>query len=68
MEHAFDFFKPNLSFPFPAVDGHYSNVCYLKALDSCYQLFCSKVFKQTKEEFSVDKADFVVFHSPYDKL
>lgn len=41
-EHAYDFYKPNLSSPYPVVDGHYSNLCYLKSLDACYQLFVKK--------------------------
>jgi hydroxymethylglutaryl-CoA synthase len=60
-EHAWDFFKPNLSSPYPGlpfgcllmvwflyarlcsvVDGHYSNVCYLRSLDQCFAKYCAK--------------------------
>lgn len=68
MEHVYDFYKPDLSSPFPVVDGHLSNACYLRALDKCYISFCSKYKKRTGKSFSLDMADYVVFHSPYNKL
>ena len=40
-----DFYKANFDSPYPIVDGHKSNKCYLTALDNCYQLFKTK-FKQ----------------------
>jgi hydroxymethylglutaryl-CoA synthase len=39
MEHAWDFYKPNLESEYPVVDGKASVVCYLRALDSCYNLY-----------------------------
>jgi hydroxymethylglutaryl-CoA synthase len=42
MAHAYDFYKPDLMSEYPIVDGKLSVQCYLKALDYCYQLFCSK--------------------------
>jgi hypothetical protein len=42
MAHAYDFYKPDLMSEYPTVDGKLSVLCYLKALDYCYQLFCSK--------------------------
>jgi hydroxymethylglutaryl-CoA synthase len=68
MEHVYDFFKPNLSSPYPVVDGKFSNACYLRALDRCYQRFCAKFEAAHKTRFELARADFVVFHAPYNKL
>ncbi|CEO99191.1 Hydroxymethylglutaryl-CoA synthase [Plasmodiophora brassicae] len=67
MEHAYDFYKPNLMSPHPVVDGHLSNMCYLKSLDQCYQRY---VRKSPLGSFSVvgGDADYAVFHAPYNKL
>lgn len=64
MADAYDFYKPHLHSEYPVVFGHESNVCYLSALDSCYEKFCEK----RDGEFSLADADHVVFHSPYNKL
>jgi 3-hydroxy-3-methylglutaryl CoA synthase len=45
MEHVYDFYKPNLSSEFPEVDGPLTIVCYLRALDMCYQRYLSKLEK-----------------------
>ena len=42
MEHAWDFYKPNMDSPYPLVDGKFSNSCYIRALDTCYQRYVSK--------------------------
>jgi hydroxymethylglutaryl-CoA synthase len=42
MRHVYDFYKPDLKSEYPTVDGKLSIQCYLRALDYCYQLFCSK--------------------------
>lgn len=34
MEHAYDFYKPNLSSEYPTVDGKLSVTCYYRALDN----------------------------------
>ena len=39
MEHAYDFYKPDLTSEYPYVDGHYSLNCYTKALDSAYRAY-----------------------------
>lgn len=39
MEHAWDFYKPDLHSEYPEVDGPLSNVCYLKAVDVCYNRY-----------------------------
>ncbi|KAH0898619.1 hypothetical protein HID58_048187 [Brassica napus] len=50
------------------VDGKLSQTCYLMALDSCYKHLCNKFEKLEGEEFSINDADYFVFHSPYNKL
>ncbi|XP_058085165.1 hydroxymethylglutaryl-CoA synthase-like [Magnolia sinica] len=68
MAHAYDFYKPNLASEYPVVDGKLSQTCYLMALDSCYQCFCSKFEKLEGKQFAISDADYFVFHSPYNKL
>lgn len=67
MEHAYDFYKPRLDSPYPVVDGQFSNVCYLKSLDICFQRLKAKA-QQKGMQFTTDSFDFCVFHSPYNKL
>ena len=64
MEHAYDFYKPDLSSEYPVVDGKLSIQCYLGALDKCYQLYADKV----GSNFTMQDADFFIFHSPFTKL
>lgn len=68
MENAYDFYKPNLNSEYPVVFGHDSNVCYLRALDNCYQRYASKFEQQKSRPFNLTEADHVIFHSPYNKL
>eukprot|EP00486_Rosalina_sp_Unknown_P000451 CAMPEP_0201564922 /NCGR_PEP_ID=MMETSP0190_2-20130828/3656_1 /ASSEMBLY_ACC=CAM_ASM_000263 /TAXON_ID=37353 /ORGANISM="Rosalina sp." /LENGTH=268 /DNA_ID=CAMNT_0047981769 /DNA_START=81 /DNA_END=884 /DNA_ORIENTATION=- len=41
--HEYDFYKPNLNSPFPVVNGHVSNECYMRALDACFNGYKQKV-------------------------
>ncbi|XP_054824207.1 hydroxymethylglutaryl-CoA synthase-like isoform X1 [Prosopis cineraria] len=68
MSHVYDFYKPNLASEYPVVDGKLSQTCYLMALDSCYKHFCHKYEKFQGKQFFISDADYVVFHSPYNKL
>ncbi|AQL09921.1 Hydroxymethylglutaryl-CoA synthase [Zea mays] len=68
MAHVYDFYKPDLASEYPVVDGKLSQTCYLMALDSCYNVFCKKYEKHEGKQFSISDADYVVFHSPYNKL
>jgi len=66
MAHEYDFYKPNLSSPFPVVNGKYSSLCFSKAFDNCY--------KQLNTKFcalgGIHPEDFSYFlcHAPYHKL
>uniref|UniRef100_A0A8C6YWU8 Hydroxymethylglutaryl-CoA synthase n=1 Tax=Nothoprocta perdicaria TaxID=30464 RepID=A0A8C6YWU8_NOTPE len=42
MEHAYDFYKPDLASEYPVVDGPLSIQCYLRALDRCYAVYRRK--------------------------
>ena len=68
MEHAWDFYKPNMESPYPLVDGKFSNSCYIRALDTCYQRYVSKYRTKLNDSITVDRIDHVVLHAPYNKL
>uniref|UniRef100_A0A0C9RW16 Hydroxymethylglutaryl-CoA synthase n=1 Tax=Wollemia nobilis TaxID=56998 RepID=A0A0C9RW16_9CONI len=68
MVHAYDFYKPDLASEYPVVDGKLSQTCYLMALDSCYKRLCNKFERGEGRQFSLLDADYVAFHSPYNKL
>ena len=42
MQHAYDFYKPDLTSEYPYVDGHYSVNCYSKALDAAYRAYSKR--------------------------
>ncbi|KAH8347748.1 hypothetical protein KR084_000700 [Drosophila pseudotakahashii] len=72
MEHAYDFYKPDLSSEYPTVDGKLSIQCYLSALDTCYRLYRKKFDQQqkdsAKESASLSTFDAILFHTPFCKL
>jgi hydroxymethylglutaryl-CoA synthase len=68
MEHAYDFYKPRLDSPYPVVDGQFSNICYLRSLDICFQRLKAKSMRLAGEAITTESFDHVVFHSPYNKL
>ena len=68
MEHAYDFYKPNLSSEFPVVDGRLSIQYYLTALDKCYQRYAERARTGEDDKFTLASADYFVFHSPFTKL
>lgn len=70
MQHAYDFYKPNMASEYPVVDGKLSIQCYLAALDKCYQAYKVKAQRtfQAGQPFTLDSADAFCFHSPYCKL
>lgn len=48
MQHAYDFYKPDLASEYPYVDGHYSINCYSKALDSAYRAYSKREAQLTQ--------------------
>ncbi|CAH1772639.1 unnamed protein product [Owenia fusiformis] len=70
MQHAYDFYKPDMASEYPVVDGKLSIQCYLGALDKCYSYYKDKWRAKNKDSqtFSLSDTDAIVFHSPYCKL
>ena len=70
MQHAYDFYKPNLSSEYPTLDGKLSIQCYASALDTCYRRFCHKanVYTSRTATFSagigIDKTEYRNFVVP----
>jgi hydroxymethylglutaryl-CoA synthase len=67
-DHVYDFYKPELPSEYPTVSGEYSIQCYLTALEGCYDVYCNKYSKLYGTQFTLDDADYIVFHTPYNKL
>ncbi|XP_009887837.1 PREDICTED: hydroxymethylglutaryl-CoA synthase, cytoplasmic-like isoform X2 [Charadrius vociferus] len=73
MQHAYDFYKPDMVSEYPVVDGKLSIQCYLSALDRCYTVYRNKIHTQWQKEgidrrFTLNDFGFMIFHSPYCKL
>lgn len=82
MQHAYDFYKPDLTSEYPYVDGHYSVKCYTEAVDACYKAYNEReaTLQQQKgptngtrtpsEEGAtpIDRFDHILFHAPTCKL
>lgn len=64
MNHAYDFFKPDLTSEYPVVDGKLSIQCYLNALDQCYKSYLNKC----NDNFNLNQFNSFIFHTPYCKL
>ncbi|KAI9887322.1 MAG: 3-hydroxy-3-methylglutaryl coenzyme A synthase [Watsoniomyces obsoletus] len=45
MQHAYDFYKPDLTSEYPIVDGQYSIKCYTQAVDACYRAYQERASK-----------------------
>ena len=81
MQHAYDFYKPDLTSEYPVVDGHYSVSCYTQAVDACYKAYNEREEKLQSTGMAngiydkasdittpLDRFDHVLFHSPTCKL
>lgn len=79
MQHAYDFYKPDLTSEYPVIDGAYSVRCYTEAVDSCYKAYNARETSLQKNGTSngvheeshatpLDRFDHVLFHSPNCKL
>ena len=80
MQHAYDFYKPDLTSEYPVVDGHFSVSCYTEAVDACYKAYNEReaalqtsgiangVHETPEDATALDRFDHVLFHSPTCKL
>jgi hydroxymethylglutaryl-CoA synthase len=82
MQHAYDFYKPDLTSEYPYVDGHYSVNCYSKALDAAYRAYSKREAQLTQGQNGhangngvsadtktpLDRFDYIAFHAPTCKL
>lgn len=76
MQHAYDFYKPDLTSEYPYVDGHFSLTCYSRALDAAYKDYCAREAKQANGsaapaedgKTNLDRFDYLAFHAPTCKL
>ena len=81
MQHAYDFYKPDLTSEYPVVDGQFSVTCYTEAVDACYKAYNTREETLQKREITngvrapseeiktpLDRFDHVLFHSPTCKL
>lgn len=83
MQHAYDFYKPDLTSEYPVVDGHFSVSCYTEAVDACYKAYNEREISLRKSGIAniangvheipddatpLDRFDHVLFHSPTCKL
>ncbi|KAK1345329.1 hypothetical protein QTO34_014040 [Cnephaeus nilssonii] len=82
MQHAYDFYKPDMLSEYPIVDGRLSIQCYLSALDRCYSVTAKRSvpsgrkvgFRRSPQlegndrDFTLNDFSFMIFHSPYCKL
>jgi hydroxymethylglutaryl-CoA synthase len=84
MQHAYDFYKPDLASEYPYVDGHFSLTCYTRALDASYRAYCKReaqvvngtnghangngVAEPAIPKTPLDRFDYMAFHSPTCKL
>lgn len=81
MQHAYDFYKPDLTSEYPIVDGHFSNKCYTEAVDACYKAYNKRELTlqnaagnghangtETSSKLPLDRFDYMTFHTPTCKL
>ncbi|KAK4105157.1 hydroxymethylglutaryl-CoA synthase [Parathielavia hyrcaniae] len=84
MQHAYDFYKPDLTSEYPYVDGHFSLTCYTRALDESYRAYCKREAQAVNgtnghangngtaepavPKTPLDRFDYMAFHSPTCKL
>lgn len=83
MQHAYDFYKPDLTSEYPIVDGHFSNACYTEAVDACYRAYNKREAtlkslanghangtngEAVAPKTGLDRFDYMAFHTPTCKL
>lgn len=61
MQHAYDFYKPDMVSEYPVVDGKLSIQCYLSALDRCYSVYRNKIQAQWQRGvYSLSARSFIM--------
>lgn len=80
MQHAYDFYKPDLASEYPVVDGHFSLKCYTEAVDACYKAYNKREQtlksavnghangEKSEAATGLDRFDYMSFHAPTCKL
>ena len=79
MQHAYDFYKPDLTSEYPVVDGHFSVKCYTEAVDACYKAYNAREKTLSQGNITngvhpaegttpLDRFDHLLFHAPTCKL
>jgi len=80
MQHAYDFYKPDLTSEYPVVDGHFSLKCYTEAVDACYKAYNKREAtlksalnghangEKADAATGLDRFDYMAFHAPTCKL
>lgn len=68
MDHAYDFYKPDISVEYPTVDGQQSISLYLNALTQAFKTFKSKFQSYHGRQINLDDFDFMCFHTPFSKM
>ncbi len=63
MQHAYDFYKPDMVSEYPVVDGKLSIQCYLNALDKCYDIYRQKA--QLADQKGIHSACALHTHTPH---
>jgi hydroxymethylglutaryl-CoA synthase len=77
--HSYDFFKPRVDSEYPTVNGQETIDCFVRAIDSCYNLYRSRAEKKKLREMTTmhdrkvrftiaNDVDYCVFHAPFDKM
>jgi len=67
LDHAYDFYKPDMNSEFPTVEGQVSITNYSKAITTCYLGLRQKLKNQRGEDFTLDNIDYACFHTPFCK-
>lgn len=82
MQHAYDFYKPDLTSEYPVVDGHFSIRCYTEAVDACYKAYNKRendlkslsnghtngTSRHETPRTPLDRFNYMIFHAPTCKL
>jgi hydroxymethylglutaryl-CoA synthase len=76
MQHAYDFYKSDMTSEYPLVDGHFSIKCYTETLDACYKAYNKREAalrksmngSAPKTKTGLDRFDYMSFHAPTCKL